>query len=39
MEVKPGYKLTDDEVYAYPVVAGKRLFVKDKDAVTLWSLE
>jgi outer membrane protein assembly factor BamB len=25
--------------YAYPVIAGKRVFVKDKDAVTLWEIE
>lgn len=25
--------------YAYPVVAGNRVFVKDKDAVTLWAIE
>ena len=25
--------------YAYPVIAGQRVFVKDKDAVTLWVIE
>jgi outer membrane protein assembly factor BamB len=27
------------ETYAYPVVAGNRVFVKDKDSVTLWLFE
>jgi outer membrane protein assembly factor BamB len=26
-------------VYAYPVVAGNRVFVKDNDSVTLWTIE
>jgi outer membrane protein assembly factor BamB len=34
------YKVSDDgDAYAYPVLAGNRVFVKDKNAVTLWSLE
>jgi outer membrane protein assembly factor BamB len=33
------YKVTDDQSYAYPVVAGNRVFVKDRSAVTLWSIE
>jgi outer membrane protein assembly factor BamB len=33
------YKVTDNAVYAYPVIAGNRIFVKDGSAVTLWSLE
>ena len=33
------YKVADSDTYAYPVVAGNRLFVKDKDALTLWTLE
>ncbi|HVK10680.1 MAG TPA: PQQ-binding-like beta-propeller repeat protein [Gemmataceae bacterium] len=32
------YKVGTD-TYAYPVVAGNRVFVKDKDAVTLWVVE
>jgi outer membrane protein assembly factor BamB len=32
-------KVSDTPIYAHPVVAGKRLFVKDQDAVTLWMLE
>ena len=34
-----GYKVADTETYAYPVVAGKGLFVKDKDAVAFWTIE
>jgi outer membrane protein assembly factor BamB len=33
------YKVTDDEVYAYPVLAGNRVFIKDRNAVALWLLE
>ena len=32
-------KVADTPIYAYPVIAGNRIFVKDKDAVTLWTLE
>ena len=27
------------DTYAYPVIAGKRIFIKDSDSVTLWSIE
>jgi outer membrane protein assembly factor BamB len=33
------YKVADTETYAYPVAAGKGLFVKDKDSLTLWNVE
>jgi hypothetical protein len=33
------YKVADDATYAYPVVSGNRIFIKDKDAVTLWTIE
>lgn len=33
------YKLNASRTYAYPVVAGNRIFVKDADAVTLWTVE
>jgi outer membrane protein assembly factor BamB len=33
------YKVADGDTYAYPVVSGNRIYVKDKDAVTLWSIE
>ncbi len=32
-------KVADSPVYAHPVVSGKRIFVKDQDAVTLWAIE
>ena len=32
-------KVSDTQTYAHPVVAGKRIFVKDQDAVTMWMLE
>jgi outer membrane protein assembly factor BamB len=34
-----GYKVADGEAYAYPVVAGNRIFIKDREAVTLWTIE
>jgi outer membrane protein assembly factor BamB len=33
------YKVAATPTYAHPVVSGKRIFVKDKDSVTLWTLE
>jgi outer membrane protein assembly factor BamB len=33
------YKVADADTYAYPVVAGNRLFVKDSNSVTLWTIE
>jgi outer membrane protein assembly factor BamB len=33
------YKVADSETYAYPVVSDTRIFVKDQDSVTLWSIE
>ena len=33
------YKVADGGTYAYPIVAGNRLFVKDADSVTLWSID
>ncbi|MHB9130991.1 MAG: hypothetical protein ACYDBB_07865 [Armatimonadota bacterium] len=32
-------KLADTATYAGPVVAGKRIFIKDKEALTLWMME
>ena len=32
-------KVSDTSTYAHPVIAGKRIFVKDQDAVTMWSIE
>ena len=33
------YKIAAGDTYAYPVVSGNRVFVKDKDALTLWTVE
>lgn len=33
------YKVADSAVYAHPVVSGKRIFVKDAESVTLWSVD
>jgi len=32
-------KVADTPTYAYPIVAGKRVFVKDRDSVTLWTID
>ena len=33
------YKVADSGTYAYPVAAGKGLFVKEKDSLTLWTID
>jgi outer membrane protein assembly factor BamB len=33
------YKVADTETYAYPVAAGKGVFVKEKDSLSLWNIE
>jgi outer membrane protein assembly factor BamB len=33
------YKVADTETWAYPIIVGNRVFVKDKDKVTLWTIE
>ena len=33
------YKVASSGAYAYPVVSGKRIFIKDQNSVTMWSLE
>lgn len=33
------YKVASGGTYAYPVISGKRVFIKDSDSVTLWTLE
>jgi outer membrane protein assembly factor BamB len=33
------YKVADGQTYAYPVIAGKGVYIKDRDAVTLWAIE
>ena len=32
-------KVADTPTYASHIVSGKRLFVKDQDSVTLWTIE
>jgi hypothetical protein len=32
-------KVANTPTHAYPVVSGNRVFVKDKDSVTLWTIE
>jgi outer membrane protein assembly factor BamB len=32
------YKVATSDAYAYPVAAGNRVYTKDKDALTLWTL-
>jgi hypothetical protein len=32
-------KVAETPVYAHPVIAGNRVFVKDQDSVTLWTIE
>lgn len=32
-------KVADSATYAFPVASGNRLFVKDQDSVTLWTVE
>jgi outer membrane protein assembly factor BamB len=33
------YKVAEGDTYAYPVVSGNRIYVKDKDSVALWTIE
>ena len=33
------YKVADSATWANPIIAGNRVFVKDKDSVTLWTIE
>ncbi len=32
-------KVAESDTYAYPIVAGNRLFVKDQDSVTSWAID
>ena len=32
-------KVAESQTHAYPVVSGNRIFIKDKDSVTLWTVE
>ncbi|HTU90825.1 MAG TPA: PQQ-binding-like beta-propeller repeat protein [Gemmataceae bacterium] len=33
------YKVGERDTYAYPVVAGNRVYVKDRDSLILWTIE
>lgn len=33
------YKVADTQTYAHPVLSGKRIFVKDRDSLLLWTTE
>jgi outer membrane protein assembly factor BamB len=33
------YKVASTKTFAYPIVSGKRVFVKDENSVTLWMIE
>jgi outer membrane protein assembly factor BamB len=33
------YKVAEKDTYAYPVVVGKRIYVKDRDSLILWTIE
>lgn len=33
------YKVAEKDTYAYPVISGHRIFIKDQDAVTLWTID
>jgi len=32
-------KAAEKQTYAYPVLSGNRLFVRDQDSVTLWTID
>jgi outer membrane protein assembly factor BamB len=33
------YKVASTETFAYPIISGNRVFIKDKNSVTLWTIE
>lgn len=33
------YKVAETQTYAHPIVSGQRIFVKDQESLTLWTLE
>ncbi len=33
------YKVAQEQVYAFPIISGNRIYVKDKDSLTLWTLD
>jgi hypothetical protein len=32
-------KVAEKQTYSYPLVAGNRLFMKDQDSLTLWTID
>jgi len=39
LKVLATYKISDGETYAHPVVAGNRIYIKDKDSLKLMSVD
>jgi outer membrane protein assembly factor BamB len=33
------FKVSDGSIYAHPIIAGNRIFVKDKDSLALWMIQ
>ena len=33
------YKLGEGDTYAYPIIDGNRIYINDKDNVTLWTVD
>ena len=33
------YKVAEGQTYAYPGPSGNRIFIKDKELVTLWTID
>jgi hypothetical protein len=33
------YKVADGQTYAYPIPSGNKIYIKDADSVTQWTLE
>jgi len=33
------YEVADSDAYSYPIAAGKGIFIKDKDTLSLWTLD
>ena len=33
------YKVASGGTYAYPIVSGNRIFIKDSDSLTMWTIE
>jgi hypothetical protein len=33
------YKVSDTDIYAHPLVSGKRIYTKDKETLTCWEVQ